>query len=120
MEKILKNIERSNIAVTASVVLVTGILFSRNVAAGFMAGSFLMALNFYAFRQGIKFLASGKASRKLLSTLFLVIKQSAILIGVVAFLKFIPMNILAFVGGISIVLFSIIFSSILSIHTAAN
>ena len=116
----LRAIERLNLVIAAAICLGSLFFWRRGVAYGAFLGAGLAVLNFWAIRRVSEAGLKTKSERKRLVLIsFLIAKMAAMMGLVYVIIRWAPINILAFVVGLSTFFLSIMIVSFRGVgHTA--
>jgi hypothetical protein len=108
----LRAIERFNLVIAAAICLLSLLFWQRSIAFGAFLGAGLAVLNFWGIRRVSEAGLKTKSQRKRLVLISLLIGKMGALMGVVyLIIRYLPINVLAFVVGISTFLLSIMIVS---------
>ncbi len=109
----IHRIERLNYILSAVLVLLALLTQSKSVTLGLAAGAALTCANFYVLRRLISKWTADAAEGKRGNASFLMLPKMVILMGLVAVaVLFLPIDIIAFAGGYSIFIASILIESV--------
>ena len=110
--KNLRAVERYNLVIAAAICLGSLLFWQRSVALGAFLGAGLAVLNFWAIRRVSEAGLRTKSERKRLVLIsFLIVKMAAMMGLVYVIIRWAPINILAFVVGLSTFFLSIMIVS---------
>ena len=108
----LRAIERYNLVIAAAVCLGSLLFWRRNIAYGAFLGAGLAVLNFWAIRRVSEAGLKTKSQRKRFVLISLLIAKMGAMMGVVfLIIRYLPINVLAFVVGLSTFFVSIMIVS---------
>jgi hypothetical protein len=108
----LRAIERFNLVIAAAVCLGSLLFWQRGIAYGAFLGAGLAVLNFWSIRRVSEAGLKTKSERKRLVLISLLIAKMGALMGVVfLIIRYLPINVLAFIVGLSTFLLSIMIVS---------
>jgi hypothetical protein len=108
----LRAIERLNLVIAAAIGLGSLLFWQRGVAYGACLGAGLAVVNFWAIRRVSEAGLKTKSERKRLVLIsFLVAKMGLLMALIYVIVRFLPINVLAFVVGLSTFLLSIMIVS---------
>jgi hypothetical protein len=108
----LRAIERLNLVIAAAICLASLIFWRRGIAIGAFLGAGLAVLNFWAIRRTSEAGLNTKSERKKLVLISLLIAKMGAMMGVVyLIIRYAPVNVLAFIIGLSTFLVSIMIVS---------
>ncbi len=110
--KHLRAIERFNLMIAVAICLASLIFWRRGIALGAAIGAGLSVVNFWAIRRVVEAGLASTSPRKRLVLISLLVAKMAALIGLVfVVIRFLPINVLAFIVGLSTFLLSIMIVS---------
>ena len=108
----LRAIERLNLVIAVAICLGSLLFWRRGVAYGAFLGAGLAVLNFWAIRRVSEAGLRTKSERKRLVLIsFLIVKMAAMMGLVYVIIRYAPINILAFIVGLSTFFVSIMIVS---------
>jgi hypothetical protein len=108
----LRAVERLNLVIAAAICLGSLIFWRRGITYGAFLGAGLAVLNFWAIRRTSEAGLQTKSERKKLVLISLLIAKMGALMGVVyLIIRYLPINVLAFIVGLSTFLVSIMIVS---------
>jgi hypothetical protein len=108
----LRAIERLNLVIAAAICLGSLLFWRRGIAYGAFLGASLAVLNFWAIRRVSEAGLTTKSQRKRFVLISLLIAKMGAMMGVVfLIIRYLPINVLAFVVGLSTFLLSIMIVS---------
>jgi hypothetical protein len=108
----LRAIERYNLVIAAAICLGSLLFWQRGIAYGAFLGAGLAVVNFWALRRVSEAGLKTKSERKRLVLISLLIAKMGALMGVIyLIIRYLPINVLAFVVGLSTFLLSIMIVS---------
>jgi hypothetical protein len=108
----LRAIERFNLVIAAAICLGSLLFWQRGIAYGAFLGAGLAVVNFWALRRVSEAGLKTKSERKRLVLISLLIAKMGALMGVIYLIvRYLPINVLAFVVGLSTFLLSIMIVS---------
>ena len=117
----LRAIERLNLVIATAICLGSLLFWRRAVAYGAFLGAGLAVLNFWAIRRVSEAGLRTKSERKRLVLIsFLIAKMAAMMGLVFVIIRYAPVNILAFIVGLSTFLVSIMIVSFRGVGHAAE
>jgi len=118
--KHLRAIERFNLLVAVVICLGSLLFWQRGIALGAFLGAGLAVVNFWAIRRVSEAGLKTKSERKRLVLIsFLLAKMGALIALVYLAIRYLPINVLAFIVGLSTFLVSIMIVSFRGVgHTA--
>ncbi len=104
----VRRIERLSLLLVALATLLSLLFQDRAISLGVGIGGALAALNFYSLRRIMQAIMQGDNPRKqAIMAILLTFKFAAIAASIYLILKFIPINAVAFLAGISVVVLAI-------------
>ena len=110
--KHLRAIERFNLVIAAVICLGSLLFWRRGIALGAFLGAGLAVVNFWAIRKVSEAGLKTRSERKRLVLIsFLVAKMGALMALVYLAIRYLPINVLAFIVGLSTFLVSIMIVS---------
>ena len=120
--KHLRAVERFNLVIAGVVCLGSLVFWQRAIALGAFLGAGLAVVNFWAIRRVSEAGLKTKSERKRLVLIsFLLAKMGALIALVYLAVRFLPINVVAFMVGLSTFLVSIMIVSFRGVgHTAAT
>ena len=108
----LRAVERFNLVIAAAICLGSLLFWQRGIALGAFLGAGLAVLNFWSIRRVSEAGLKTKSERKRLVLISLLIAKMGALMGVIyLIIRHLPINVLAFVVGLSTFLLSIMIVS---------
>jgi len=108
----LRAIERLNLVIAAAICLASLLFWRRAIAYGAFLGAGLAVLNFWAIRRVSEAGLKTKSERKRFVLISFLIAKMAAMMGVVfLIIRYLPINVLAFVVGLSTFFVSIMIVS---------
>jgi hypothetical protein len=108
----LRAIERYNLVIAAAICLGSLLFWQRGIAYGAFLGAGLAVLNFWAIRRVSEAGLKTKSERKRLVLISFLIAKMGLLMGVIyLIIRYLPINVLAFIVGLSTFLLSIMIVS---------
>ena len=108
----LRAIERYNLVIAAAVCLGSLLFWRRSIAYGAFLGAGLAVLNFWAIRRVSEAGLKTKSERKRFVLISLLIAKMGAMMGLVyVIIRYAPINVLAFIVGLSAFLVSIMIVS---------
>ena len=116
-KRTLTAIERWNLILGIAMTLASLVFWRADVTAGVALGAALGALNFSAIRWLIGRTFAARQKSKGLLMVLLVLKMTLLMGAVFLVIKFVPVNVLGFVAGISVFFVSIIVASTSSVKS---
>jgi hypothetical protein len=110
--KHLRAVERFNLVIAAAICLGSLLFWQRGIAYGTFLGAGLAVVNFWAIRRVSEAGLKTKSERKRLVLISLLIAKMGALMGLIyLIIRYLPINILAFIVGLSTFLLSIMIVS---------
>ena len=110
--KHLRAIERFNLVIAVAICLGSLLFWQRGIALGAFLGAGLAVVNFWAIRRVSEAGLKTKSERKRLVLIsFLLAKMGALIALVYLAIRYLPINVLAFIVGLSTFLVSIMIVS---------
>ena len=112
-QRVLEYMDWVNLAVTAIALIASYIVFSIPVTIGLGVGALFMALDFWALRMVVsKLFSENSNTSKPALFMLLMLKFVGFLAGIYLIVKFIPMNMIAFVAGAALIVFTACIASL--------
>ena len=116
----LRAVERFNLVIAAAIGLGSLLFWQRGIAYGACLGAGLAVVNFWAIRRVSEAGLKTKSERKRLVLISFLIAKMGLLMGLIyLIIRYLPINVLAFIVGLSTFLLSIMIVSFRGVgHTA--